>query len=144
MAHYNCFFFYAANTYARPRTQANCSAADGGKLVPVMFYVHGGGFEAGFSIDYQAQVLVNNFASRDVVYVFCEYRQGILGKFSFFYFFCFLLFLSIVIACRGFEAAKYNTFSQRFFVLFWGKSELLQNWKFSSVNNYCALHLVLH
>ena len=52
-----------------------------------MFYVHGGGFESGSTLYYQPQVLVNNFASRDVVAVFCEYRQGLLGKnFAVFYY----------------------------------------------------------
>lgn len=44
--------------------------------LPVMVWIHGGGYFSGAAVEYQPQVLMNH----DVVLVVVQYRLGILGK----------------------------------------------------------------
>jgi carboxylesterase type B len=49
-----------------------------GKLCPVAFYIYGGAFEYHSPNMYPIEILIDNFASKDIVFVTFQYRQGLL------------------------------------------------------------------
>lgn len=47
------------------------------KQLPVMVYIHGGGFLAGGSVEYEPHVLLDH----DIVLVVLQYRVGVMGEY---------------------------------------------------------------
>eukprot|EP01084_Bolivina_argentea_P140230 246594_1 len=58
-------------------TKSNVDNAKNNQLVPVMFWIHGGGFTAGSGNSYDGSALVGEYGN--VVYVSINYRLGSLG-----------------------------------------------------------------
>lgn len=50
---------------------------EGQELLPVMFWIHGGGFSLGQAIEY----VPNRYMEHDIVLVVIQYRLGPLGNF---------------------------------------------------------------
>ena len=50
------------------------------QLFPVLFYIHGGGFELGSASYFQPEVLADYYASEGVIFVSVQYRLGPLGN----------------------------------------------------------------
>jgi carboxylesterase type B len=53
--------------------------ARGKPLLPVLVYIHGGGFNEGTVNVYGKQDMVNLFAARGIVFIQLEYRMGMFG-----------------------------------------------------------------
>jgi carboxylesterase type B len=52
------------------------------KLRPVLVFIHGGGYEYGYTEEYGFQYFVDNFVSQDLVMVTLQYRLAHLGFFA--------------------------------------------------------------
>jgi hypothetical protein len=70
---------------AKIQAQAQ-EADDDDALLPVLVYIHGGGFNLGTVNVYGKQDMVNLYARRGIVFVQVEYRLGMLGVNSSSYF----------------------------------------------------------
>lgn len=51
-------------------------------LCPVIYYIHGGGYEFDAPSMFAPEVLVENFASKNLIFVTSTYRLGVLGFWS--------------------------------------------------------------
>lgn len=51
-------------------------------LCPIVYYIYGGGYEYDSAITWDPEVLIDNFASKDLIYITLGYRVGILGFWS--------------------------------------------------------------
>lgn len=49
---------------------------------PVVYYIHGGGYEYDSASTWDPDVLIDNFASKNLIYITVGYRVGILGFWS--------------------------------------------------------------
>uniref|UniRef100_A0A915HWA0 Carboxylic ester hydrolase n=1 Tax=Romanomermis culicivorax TaxID=13658 RepID=A0A915HWA0_ROMCU len=58
-----------------------CRSRTGSKC-PVIFYVHGGAYEFDSVHNFRSEAIVENFASRDIVFVIFGYRLGVFGFWS--------------------------------------------------------------
>lgn len=51
------------------------------KLRPVFIFIHGGGYEYGFTEEYGWEYFVDNFVTRDIIMVTLQYRLAHYGKY---------------------------------------------------------------
>ncbi len=52
----------------------------GNDTFPVIFFIHGGGYQMGSAADYRCEPILRHFVSRRVIFVTANYRLGPLGK----------------------------------------------------------------